>query len=50
MENVQMCDLSQKGPQVHGGRKVQFLSFLQFSKMTNIIVFSLQDKYTNPNC
>ena len=44
MENVHMCELSQKGHEVRDGGKHQFLRFFEmFSKMKKIIIFSLQD-------
>ena len=46
MKTVHMCELSHKGPQVCGGRKLQFFLFFEkFSKMKEIIIFSLQDNY-----
>ena len=40
MKNVHMCELRQKIPQVHGGRKLQFFWFFEkFSKMKKIIIF-----------
>ena len=44
MKTVDMCELSQKCPQVRGGRKLQFLRFFEkFSKTKKLIIFSLQD-------
>ena len=50
MENVQMCELSQKGPQVRYRRKLQFFSiFLKlFKKEENLHTFTPgQLKYKN---
>ena len=43
MKNVHMCELSQKGPQVRRGWKLQFFRvFEKFLKMKRIIILSFQ--------
>ena len=43
MKNGHLCELSKKGPQVRGGRKLQFFRFVEkLSKLKKIIIFSLQ--------